>query len=79
MAEETFYAKAKDAFEKLDVGEKISAFELAERVGATNYQQRRQVSAFLSQQTSKGRVKKQIEKDGRMYYENFAPTAKLSS
>lgn len=76
MPAEQSYANTKKAFEELDIGEKISAFELAKRIGATIYKQRKNVAAFLSRQARLGRARKHIGEDGRMYYEKIAPTAK---
>jgi hypothetical protein len=49
MPEETTYSKAKKFFEEIEVGKKISAQQLAKRIGATKYEDRKIVAAFLSQ------------------------------
>jgi hypothetical protein len=76
MAEETKHGKARQAFEQLDIGEKISAAELAKKVGATTSAERKNVGAFLSQLAKRGRAQKNVGEDGRMYYEKIAPTAR---
>ena len=76
MAQETKHAKARKTFEQLAIGERISAAELSNRVGATESRDRTSVSAFLSQLAKRGRAKKHMGEDGRMYYEKMAPTAK---
>ena len=76
MSKETAYSKARKFFEDLPIGEKVSAKELANRIGVTTYQDRTKVAAFLSQQAGKGRAKKRVGKDKRMYYVKLAPIAK---
>jgi hypothetical protein len=76
MSEETAYSKARKLFEEIEVGVKISAQEVANRIGATIYEERKKVAAFLSQQAAKGRVKKSMGRDKRMYYEKHAPSPK---
>jgi hypothetical protein len=76
MFKETVYSKARKFYEEVPVGERISAKELANRIGVTTYQDRTKVAAFLSQQAAKGRAKKRVGKDKRMYYVKLAPVAK---
>ena len=78
MAQETTHGKAREAFEQLDIGEKISALELANKVGATTPAERKNVGAFLSKEAKLGRAKKHIGEDRRMYYEKVSPTARPS-
>ena len=78
MAQETKHGKAREAFEQLDIGEKISALELANKVGATTPAERKNVGAFLSKEAKLGRAKKHIGEDRRMYYEKVPPTARPS-
>ena len=78
MSKETAYSKARRFFEEIRVGEKISAQELANRIGATDYADKKQVAAFLSQYAGRGRARKRVGKDKRMYYIKLAPTAKTS-
>jgi hypothetical protein len=79
MSEESSYSRAKKAFERIEAGERISCQELAERVGANNYQDKKKVAAFLSQQASRGRVKKYVGEDRKMYYEKLAAPVKPSA
>jgi hypothetical protein len=74
MPVERTYPNAKEAFQSLGIGERISALELANRTGAKIYEQRKKVSAFLSHQARRGLVKKHLGEDGRMYYEKIAHT-----
>lgn len=76
MPEETTYSKTKKVFEEIEVGEKISAQQFANRIGASKYENRKIVAAFLSQQAGKGRATKHIGKDKRMYYEKLPSTPK---
>jgi hypothetical protein len=76
MPEETSYAKARKTFERLPVGERISSRDLADQVGAKTPQEKRSVSALLSQQAKKGTVTKHVGEDGKLYYEKVAPTEK---
>jgi hypothetical protein len=76
MPADPTYANAKKAFQALSVGERVSALELSDRIGATIYQEKKKVAAFLSQRASKGRAGKHLGEDGRMYYEKMPPTPK---
>ena len=78
MAQETKHGEARGAFEQLDIGEKISALELANKVGATTSAERKNVGAFLSKQAKLGGAKKHIGEDRRIYYEKVPPTARPS-
>jgi len=72
MAKSDTYSRARKLFEGLDVGESISALELANKVGVKTYEEKKKVAAFLSQQAQKGKVKKVIGKEKRMYYQKLA-------
>jgi hypothetical protein len=74
MAKSDTYSRARKIFEKLDFGERITALELANRVGVTNYEEKKKVAAFLSQQAQKGRVKKHLGEGKRMSYEKVSTT-----
>jgi hypothetical protein len=76
---QTAYANAKKAFEALGVGQKVSALELANIIGATISHDRKTVAAFLSQQAQRGRAQKHVGADRRMYYEKITPAAKSAS
>lgn len=76
MSEESSYAKAKRLFEGMKVGERTSCQDLADKVGANAYQQRKQVAAFLSQQAGRGRVRKHVGEDRRTYYEKLVAPQK---
>jgi hypothetical protein len=78
MAKSDTYSRARKIFEQMDVGTKISAAELADKVGVASYVERKTVAAFLSQQAKKGRVKKSAAKGKRMYYEKLPPRKRLS-
>jgi uncharacterized protein involved in exopolysaccharide biosynthesis len=79
MSKDSVYAKARKFFEQLDIGVKLSAQELAENIGASTHEDRKKVAAFLSQQATKGRVKKYVREDKRVQYEKITPTAKPSA
>ena len=76
MAQKTKHAEARKAFEQLDIGERISAAELANKVGATEYRDTVSVAAFLSNLAKRGRAKKHKGQDARTYYEKIARPAK---
>jgi hypothetical protein len=63
----------------MEVGERISAKELSNRIGVTTYQDRRKVAVFLSNQARMGRARKSIGKDKRMYYEKQTPIQKSTA
>ena len=76
MSKETVYSKAMKCFQEIEVGERISAKELSNRIGVTTYQDRTKVAVFLSNQARTGKAKKSIGEDKRMYYERQSPTQK---
>ena len=70
------HTRAREAFDALGIGERVSARELAETIGVTAIKDRTAVAAFLSQQAKRGRVKKHVGEDRRTYYEKIAPPPK---
>jgi hypothetical protein len=79
MSSENIYGRAKDTFEQLNIGESISCKELAEKIGVTTYEKKKKVAAFLSQYASRGRVRKYLGPDQRMYYEKISPPKRARS
>jgi hypothetical protein len=79
MSKKTVYSKAMKCFQEIEVGERISAKELSNRIEVTTYQDRTKVAVFLSNQARMGRAKKSIGKDKRMYYEKQTPTQKSTA